>query len=386
MTRSTLSSIRRDESTCESIEALAARLVQQQATKHDYLVDTRLASFATEQVDALQADADGNVKQPDVPTRSTLTFDADGGIVSGPINEHAHSQIAERVGIPRKYYDRMRVEATELLDTNVGHWFRAKPETRMIRMLDGNVRAVMSARYKRRDNFDLMEQAVLPTFGGPAGHLFQFHVAHLTPDRLFVRALLPSVQAEVTVGDIVQAGVQIRNSEVGMGALEVTPFIWRLQCLNGMVVEDGRMRAYHVSGVQEADEHSRIFTDETVRADDHAFFLKARDAIAAAVDESVFGAAVERMREATTGERIRQPAAATQRVAQTFDLNDRETESVLIRLAAGGSMTKWAMANAVTAAAKDAPSFERQEEMERLGGRVISLTPREWQPIALAVA
>lgn len=45
-----------------------------------------------------------------------------------PLTDHAHGQIAERVGIPKRYYDRMRADAPALLAGNVNHWFRATPE------------------------------------------------------------------------------------------------------------------------------------------------------------------------------------------------------------------------------------------------------------------
>ena len=61
-------------------------------------------------------------------------------------NDVAHRQIAARLEIPAKYYDRMRTEAPQMLAKNVNHWLHAQPETRMIRTLDGNVRAFLSDR------------------------------------------------------------------------------------------------------------------------------------------------------------------------------------------------------------------------------------------------
>jgi len=68
------------------------------------------------------------------------------------VTEHAHTQIAARLDIPAKYYARMRSQAPELLAANVNEWFHQKPERRMLRTLDGHMRAFLSERYRRLDN------------------------------------------------------------------------------------------------------------------------------------------------------------------------------------------------------------------------------------------
>jgi len=41
------------------------------------------------------------------------------------LTEWAHSQLAEKTGIPKKYYDRMReAEEYELLAENINTWLR----------------------------------------------------------------------------------------------------------------------------------------------------------------------------------------------------------------------------------------------------------------------
>ncbi len=63
-----------------------------------------------------------------------------------PITDHAHSQIAARLDIPAKYYNRMRLSAPILVAANVNEWFHSKPERRMVRTLDGQARAFLSDR------------------------------------------------------------------------------------------------------------------------------------------------------------------------------------------------------------------------------------------------
>lgn len=69
-----------------------------------------------------------------------------------PLTHHAQGQIAAWAEIPRKYYEKMREDAPDLLQQNVNHWFSLFDGNRMIRTLDGTARAFLSDRYHRMDN------------------------------------------------------------------------------------------------------------------------------------------------------------------------------------------------------------------------------------------
>lgn len=351
----------------ETLEDLATEILRQQETKRDYVVDTRRMAFSTT--------ADGG---------SILSFDQGDpyeGVVSGGVREHAHGQIADRLGIPTRYYRRLREEAPELLDRNVGYWFANVGDRRLIRMLDGDVRAFLSDRYRRIDNIDLMHNAILPALGGDDG--LHFQVAALSDSRMHLNIILPRVQAEIRVGDVVQAGVQISNSEIGSGALRVLPRLWRLVCLNGMIVPSKAMSKYHVG--RKADEDAyEIYRDDTLAADDVAFYLKVRDALTAALDETRFESLVATLRDAAESTPIVNPVAATRMLTQKYDLADTESTSILRHLSLGGDLSQWGLVNALTAAAKDADDFAREAEIEMLGGEVAALDGQVWSTIAAA--
>lgn len=354
-----------------SLAEMAAELDRQQRSKIDVVADTRRMQMVTS---GSGADDGG---------RSLLVIDAPGDELYEPaVNDLAHAQIADRLSIPKRYYDRLRAEAPALLDRNVNYWLAAKPEKRLVRILDGNARAFLSDRYRRLDHYDLMEH-VLPVFGEIHGLMFQ--TSALTDRRLYVRALLPRLSAEIRVGDIVQAGVSLRNSEVGEGALVVEPFLWRLVCSNGMTTPIGRLRKYHAGrAAEEDDEQIRIYRDETLAADDAAFFLKVGDLVRAALSEAQFEEIVERMRGAAETRKIDDVPEATRVLSQRYDLTETEGRSILRHIIEGGDLTKWGAINAITAAAKDADSFDRQAEMEEIGGALLSESDAAWAKIALA--
>jgi len=56
------------------------------------------------------------------------------------------------------------------------------------------------------------------------------------------------LKEEVTVGDVVQAGLVISNSEIGLGSLRVEPLVFQLVCKNGLISKDYTQKKYHIGG------------------------------------------------------------------------------------------------------------------------------------------
>ncbi len=198
--------------TGKTLTELAMELERQSQVKKDYISDTRVLEMTP---------------------AGELTL-ANNGFQEFPVTDHAHSQIAARLDIPSKYYNRMRSVAPNLLAANVNEWFHSKPERRMVRTLDGNIRAFLSARYRRLDNFELA-QAVLPVLA-EMGEGVQIVSSEMTQTRMYIKAINRRLELEVNKGDVVQAGICISNSEVGLGSLKVEPLVYRLVCLNGCAV------------------------------------------------------------------------------------------------------------------------------------------------------
>ena len=79
----------------------------------------------------------------------------------------------------------------------------------------------------------------------------------------------------------------------------IQPLICRLVCSNGMVINDAKTRRNHVGRAATSEEDFSIYSNETLLADDHAFVLKIKDTVRAAISEARFAQAVSRMREST---------------------------------------------------------------------------------------
>lgn len=290
----------------------------------------------------------------------------------------AHKQIADERNIPRPFYERLRSQHPDLLDRTVNELWRREPARHLIRVHGDKARAYLGPRYRRLDNADLLE-AVIPVLAKVPD--LQIPSCEVTETRLYLKAVSPRVQGEVKPGDIVQAGVMISNSEVGVGALRVQPLVYRLVCTNGMVA-GAPVRRFHVGRQIDSDEAVSIFQDETLRADDRAYWLKVRDVVEAAVSEARFQELLAQMRLSATTEPIADVGHGVEVLAQRFSLSGDEQSSVLHHLATGGDLTRWGALNAVTRASQDVESYQRATELEEIGGSILAMTGPEWAAVA----
>lgn len=351
-----------------SLMELAQELERQRNAKRDYLLDTRNLEMGFVEAGAYQM-----MMRNDSKNVSTLLV----------VGEIAHRQIGSALGIPAKYYDKMRAENPELLAQNVNSWFTMTPQKRMVRTLDGNARAFLSERYRRIDNAEIAE-AVLPILAEMPD--VRIESCEITESKMYLKAVNPRLTAEVVPGDIVQSGILITNSEVGMGSMSIQPLVYRLVCTNGMVVNDARTRKYHVGRGNEAAEDYTLYSSETLAADDRALLLKVRDTVRAVVDQTRFERVVEMMREAKeakiTSTDIPQ---MVELAAADYGLNKAEGSGVLDHLIRGGDLSLYGLSNAITRAAQDVESYDRSTEMESIGYTVLGMSRSDWQRLNAAV-
>lgn len=349
--------------TGKTLQELAAELERQQLAKKDLIVSTGVLSMDSRD--------DGGIALNVMGGQVIQHYD---------VGEIAHRQIGQFLKIPATYYDRMRREYPQLLTLNANGWFAKMPQAkRMLRTLDGTARALLSDRYRRIDNFEVAS-AVLPIISRMEGAGVES--CELTDSRMYLKVVNPRVTAEIKKGDIVQAGVLISNSEVGMGSVTVSPLIYRLVCSNGMIAEDGKLRKYHVGRANESREDFSIYRNETIEADDKAFLMKLEDSVKAAVDQARFAAIVDKLREST--EATFQPQQVQQVVelaSKEYGFTDSESSGILGHLAAGGDLSLYGLANAVTRQAQDVASYDRSTELEATGYRIITMTPSLWRSL-----
>jgi hypothetical protein len=350
--------------TGKSLNELATELERQAQSKRDFIADTRLLQ--------VRPDQSGNI-----------VLDGIGGGM--PMRMTAHEQMADTLNIPTSYYKRLMTDAPDLLAKNVNHWLMAGSARKMVRTLDGGVRAILSDRYRPLDNVDLVE-ATLPKLMELGATVIS---SQITDSRLYVKAVTERIRGEVKVGDTVQAGIVISNSEIGAGSLRLEEMTYRLVCLNG-AIHAHAIRKSHVgrqvySGAEQLDQSREYFRTETRQADDRALFLKVRDTIDHVLSERHFLTHLDAMRGAAELKITADPIAVVEVTAKHYGLGQTERGSILKHLIEGADLSKFGLANAVTRASQDVDDYELATLMEETGGRIFEMPKRDWETLGTAV-
>lgn len=331
-----------------TLQELAVEISRQQSAKRDFLpYMQKVEAFAHEGALNLGFQIQDN----------------DSELFTAGLTKNGHSQLATYTGIPSRYYEVMKGHPG-LLAHNVKHWLNLSSDRRMIRTLDGNIRAIMSEKYRRLDNYDLLNH-VLPMLNEVKAEVESCEV---TEDRLYIKAITHKVQAEIKKGDVVSAGIIISNSEVGKGMLSVKPLVLRLVCMNGAIADDYAMKKYHIGRAAELDQIE--FSNETLNAEDKAFWLKTRDLVKFSLNEVTFEKVVNSMRESTE-RKIEEPTKAIELATKKYSLQETEQADVLKHLIAGGDLSSYGLGNAVTRMAQDVESYDRSTELEAIGFEIM---------------
>lgn len=304
-----------------------------------------------------------------------------------PLNNWAHGQLSSYTDIPKAYYDRIKSQNPALLSQNVNHSLSlAQKDKRLVRVLDGNIRALLSNRYRILDSYDLAE-TILPIMINKNMNVLS---SEITEKNIYIRATLPALQGEILKGDVVQYGIQVSSSDVGAGSLRVEPLIYRLVCTNGLITSQA-MRKYHIGKASgDFDDVREILSDKAKELTDAAFWMSVHDVVMNSLNPAIFEEQINLLKSAS------EQKITNYNLAEVIDvtcksLNYSATKDVKNSLLAqlangneGAGLTKWGLANSFTAIAAhdETLSFDDSVELERLGGKIITLSNSDWLKIA----
>ena len=342
---------------------MAQELQRQSNAKQDYLIDTRRTAirYGDEKKAVLELHETGEEFE---------------------LAETAHRQMAQRLSIPTRYYDRLREDHPDLLENQVNALMKREPERRMVRTLDGQARAILSDRFRRLDH-DRLVETVLPLVADQQIDM-QASSFSLTAERLYMKLVLPRTEAEVRKGDIVQSGIIITNSEVGLGTLQITPMLYRLVCTNGMGAPESVAR---VKKTHRGAKHAvlgELLSEETLETQDRAFWMEVGDLTRATLDKKHFLELIDKMKFATEHTIEGDPIQAIDILRKQHSLSESEGEGILVHLLRGGDLTQYGLLNAVTRFAQDVEDYHRSTELEGIGGQILEMPPSSWRKIAMA--
>lgn len=151
------------------------------------------------------------------------------------LKEHAYKNLLNKIGIPVDYAKKLsnlNEIGRKLIEFNANVLIQhgQHKNSSLFRMIDGNViRSIHSDRYESYDCFPLIKD-LIPYSEGTVVRRFSFE-----DDYFNLSLSLPMRGQEVKVGDIIEAGIHVSNSEIGLRSATIAPYIWRRTCSNGMI-------------------------------------------------------------------------------------------------------------------------------------------------------
>jgi hypothetical protein len=329
------------------ILALAKELERIRSTAKDFVVPTK-------RMHALRS-PDGD-----------LTVSFDGFVTSYNLTKHGHNQLAEKVGIPEKYYWKMLNEGmTTLTAENVNAWLHKQEDIRLIRIADGKIRAILSNRYRVLDNYDL----AMLVLARAKEHRAIIQQCSLTETHMYVKLVVPNYVEAVKSGDDVVPGLVVSNSEVGVGAFRVEPFLFRLICKNGLIGETNLYKVHLGSRLEIGED--LVYKDDTRKAQDDALWMQVRDVIDSTFDPTVLRALVAKLRD-TQNVKVEKVREALDVTAKNLSLSKEMSDELLSYFTYEGP-TIYGLINSVTRMAQNFTDYEDKIRCERYAGEILEL-------------
>lgn len=160
------------------------------------------------------------------------------------LRELAYSQLCQKAGAPAPY---VRTLPAKLQMACMNWGLGQEPQNALLRLAGDEVRAVVSERYAAIDDAFLLEVVddVLKNAGYREDALVR---STATGPHTLLRITVPASGVAVKPDDVIEWGLDIANSELGLRSVQVTPVTHRLVCTNGMRAwrSEASLRMRHV--------------------------------------------------------------------------------------------------------------------------------------------
>ena len=258
----------------------------------------------------------------------------------------AQRLLANRLRVPFSYLMRC---PEHLQRDNLQYWLeqeRNNRETLFCRFTGNHLRAVFTQRYTAIDHLEVLTKMLEYGFDPSAE-------VHLSLDDEIMVLKVPEYERvfRLSEKDKIVPGISIANSEVGILALSIEAFYFRLVCSNGMISKTSVDARYKHISRKVMDEFPLV--------------------LEGVISQSRHGH--ERFRISTQTP-VDNPESTIATFAQQFQLSQNEAEIVkqAFYLEQGGTM--YHIINAFTRAAQE-PTLTAAEayKMERTGGQILAL-------------
>ncbi|MDD3946242.1 MAG: hypothetical protein PHI19_00185 [Clostridia bacterium] len=170
------------------------------------------------------------------------------------ITDTAFYQLCSRVGVPSKYVCKcFEAGKTELALNNFSAWAGECKSSMLVRSHEGVVRACLSSEYSTFDIYQVL-RALSYTVDTER---FVPSQVFMSSDRLHIRFVdyTPIHQDD---GSPLFAGFVVDTSDIGQGSLSMKFFLYRMACMNGLVISSMGGTLFRLNHVGEKMSESKI--------------------------------------------------------------------------------------------------------------------------------
>jgi hypothetical protein len=318
----------------------------------------------TTSLNNLHMDYNGNIEFIDT-NKVTGTGTKDIGFNA---TDWAESQVYSKLGMPAHYFKRIKPENPDLVAEHFNYWTRKSDDNVMLRTRvrdneAGIIRGIVSEKYSILDN-DTTAETLRKILTGQE-HRFKIQGFHLDAKRMHLRVTFNELTKHATNlnngdPDNLQIGFDIVNSEVGAASLNILSLVFRLVCSNGL-------RAWRVEDQ---------FSQRHIHLKEYEIYGRMVEAFAVNLSG---GAVLLDNFTKTIETKIPNPFDAISGIAQKYNLTNEFADNA--KNLYEGNSTAYGVINTITAASRELPN-ERRLDTERIAGRLIELSPKEWEVLS----
>jgi hypothetical protein len=161
----------------------------------------------------------------------------------------AKRQLAWKLQIPTRFYNRLEDKYPELLNTMLNTMLSKQEDEFLIRTLNGEVRGILSQHYKAFESYDIFTAVIDHAMKKSENIVFKS--AYITDLFIELELIDKNKKYEIEINgqpDIYYPGISVINSEVGYRAFEINFLLYRQVCSNGLITPtfNQRVRKIHI--------------------------------------------------------------------------------------------------------------------------------------------
>lgn len=339
-----------------------------------------------------QVYADANRKRDFIVPASMMTMTPDNDKLSFGDNDyrltpHSMGQLYDYAGIPRKFAEFLKTQEPNLININVNHLLASRDgDRRMVRTYSKDsdthsARAFVSDRFAQGYDYIDVARELLPKAFDMG---FQAESCQITESKLFFNLVSPKLEGELRIKEPVRGGIQISVSEIGLGKINILPWLEILSCLNGATFKEfGKGRTHIGIRLDTADDGSfEVFSTETIMKTASAWWSQARDYMNLMGSEDGFSRLLNALRE-RQGDPIQAgPVQVIEAVAKQFNMVEEEKNNLLFAYIKAADTTRFGLSQAVTSLSHEMPDYDRAMEFNEIGGKILTLEGPRWKELA----